>query len=198
MKLKIWELSLFVALMIAILWGVLLDGRQQGLSDQLIRLHVVAHSDSAADQELKYAVRDQVYTTVLPLLEGATTRIEAEARIAANLGNIQAATETIAGDVPVQATLTRTRFPTRAYDTFTLPAGQYSALQIALGGAAGQNWWCVVFPPLCLDAARGSIAIEAAGFCENEVALIDSSESGYAIRFRTLEIADGIRALLGW
>jgi len=198
MKLKIWEISLFTALVVAILWGVLLDVRQQGLSDQMVRFHVVAHSDAAADQALKYAVRDQVYTEVLALLEGTATRIEAEARIAANLGRIQAAAETVAGDVSVQTTLTRARFPTRAYETFTLPAGQYSALRVELGGATGQNWWCVVFPPLCLDAARGSVAIEAAGFCEDEVALLDSSETGSVIRFRALELADGVRALFGW
>lgn len=197
MKLKIWELALFTALVVAVLWAALLDGRQQGLSDQLVRLHVVAHSDTAADQALKYAVRDRVYDAVLPLLEGATTREEAEARLAANLGNIQSAAGDMAGNVPVQATLARTRFPIRAYDTFTLPAGQYSALRIELGEAQGQNWWCVVFPPLCLDAARGSVPIETAGFCEDEVALIDSSEPGYTFRFRTLEIVDGVRTLFG-
>ena len=79
MKLKIWELSLFTALIVALLWGFLLDHRQQALSDNLIRLHVVAHSDIEADQALKYHLRDQVRAVVEPLLASATTRAEAEA-----------------------------------------------------------------------------------------------------------------------
>ena len=192
MKLKIWELSLFVALVIAVLWGVLLEQRKLGLSDQLIRLHVVAHSDEAADQSTKYEVRDRVYGLVLELLEDASTRAEAEARIAAYLTEIQEA-----AGAPVQVALTRERYPTRAYAGFTLPAGLYSSLRVEIGAAGGQNWWCVVFPPLCIEAARGPEALETMGLTEGEVALIASGDAGQQVRFRALELIDGLKAWLG-
>ena len=197
MKLKIWELSLCVALVLAVLWGALLEQRQQGLSEQLIRLHVLAHSDSAMEQALKNDVRDSVRAVVEPILENAASRAEAEAKLAANLTQI---TEAAIGAVsargethPVRAVLTRELFPTRAYETFTLPAGQYSALRVEIGASAGQNWWCVVFPPLCLEAAVSSEAIEAAGLDETEVALITGEGKGVEMRFWALELIAGLR-----
>ncbi|MCL2368621.1 MAG: stage II sporulation protein R [Oscillospiraceae bacterium] len=191
MKLKLWELSLFVALVITILWGVLLDQRAQVLADNLIRLHVVAHSDTEADQAQKHLIRDRVRAVVEPLLESAASREEAEDLIRTHLPQIiQAA------GYPVQANLTVERFPTRAYESFTLPAGLYSALRVEIGAGSGQNWWCVVFPPLCLDAAMGQEAMEAMGLTEGEIALI-SDESGYTIRFRALEFIDSLRARRG-
>jgi len=201
MKLKLWELSLLVALVIAILWGALLEQRQQNLSDKLIRLHVVANSDEAADQALKLHVRDHVLAAAAPLLEGETDRAAAEAALAAHLPRItetaQAAISDWGRDDPVSVSLTYQRHPTRAYDTFTLPAGRYSALRVEIGTARGPNWWCVVFPPLCLETAvSGAGIIEADALTGEEVALIAGGESGYQVRFRTLELIDGLRGIL--
>ncbi|MCL2588576.1 MAG: stage II sporulation protein R [Oscillospiraceae bacterium] len=192
MKLKIWELSLFVALVIAVLWGLTLEQRQTGLSEQIVRLHVIAHSDETADQALKYEVRDRVRELIEPLLESAANRAEAETVIRAHLPEIEAA-----AGVPARATLTRERYPTRAYESFTLPAGIYSSLRVEIGSGGGRNWWCVVFPPLCIEAASGPEALEAMGLTEGEIALITGGEQGYTIRFRTLEIMDELRARLG-
>jgi len=198
MKLKIWELALCVALVLAVLWGALLDQRQQGLSDQLLRLHVLAHSDSGADQDLKNHVRDQVRAMVEPLVADAPCRVTAEDEIAQNLTAItNAATDALSNrgaDLPVRAMLTRESFPTRAYTTFTLPAGLYSSLRIEIGEARGQNWWCVVFPPLCLEVAISPDAIETAGLDEAEVALITGEGRGLAMRFWTLEMIEGLRS----
>jgi len=203
MKLKIWELSLLLALVIAVLWGALLERRQIELSEQLIRLHVVARSETAADREQKLHVRDRVRAEVEPLLEGTTSRAEALLRIEANLPRITAAAEQAiaewGGDQEaVLATLTRERYPTRAYESFTLPAGRYHSLRVEIGAAGGQNWWCVVFPPLCIEAASGLEVLEAAGLTEGEIALVTGGDPGHALRFRTLELVDGVRAWLGW
>ena len=201
MDLKIWEMSLIVALVVAVLWGALLGGRQQELAEQLVRLHVVASSNDATDQALKYEVRDHVYAAVLPLLDGAYDRAMAEARLEVHLAEIQQVANAALSErgeaETARATLTWDRFPTRAYGGFTLPAGSYRALRVEIGAAQGENWWCVVFPPLCLDAARGSDALATSGLGTAEVLLIDSSASGYALRFRTLEIVDEVRALFG-
>ncbi|MCL2562611.1 MAG: stage II sporulation protein R [Oscillospiraceae bacterium] len=201
MKLKIWELSICVALVIAVLWGALLERRQTELAEQLIRLHVVAHSDEVADQDLKLRVRDSVQAVTEPLLVGATNRAEAEAELTAHLPLIRAAAaEAVAdwgGNYPVQAAFVWERHPARAYESFTLPAGRYYALRVEIGAAAGQNWWCVVFPPLCLEAAGGSESLEAMGLSEDEVALIAGGDRGHTVRFRVLEVVDGVRAWFG-
>jgi len=198
MKLKIWELSLFVALVVTLLWGTLLDQRQQDLSDRLIRLHVLAHSDDEFDQDLKYLVRDEVRAVVEPLVSTSSNREAAEAEIIAHLDAInRVAEDTLLATGqhrPVRAVLTRESSPTRAYDAFILPAGFYTALRIEIGEAEGQNWWCVVFPPLCLEAAISESTFADLGLEDVEVALLTGECSGITMRFWALERIEGLRA----
>jgi len=198
MKLKIWELSLLVALVVALLWGTLLDQRQQDLSDRIIRLHILAHSDEEIDQALKYFIRDEVRALVEPLVSASPDRESAELEILAHLDVIHRAAEgavTAMGEhVPIRAVLTRESSPTRAYDTFTLPAGFYTALRIEIGEAQGQNWWCVVFPPLCLEATTGGSAFEELGLEDVEVALLTGEGNGVTMRFWVLEQIESLRA----
>jgi len=128
----------------------------------VIRLHIVANSDSTQDQDLKRAVRDAILSEVTPLFAGVATPDEAERailtaspRIVAAAGRvIHAAGRTDA----VRLELGRFPFPARAYGRFFLPAGQYRALRILIGEARGANWWCVLFPPMCfLDWTTGVV-----------------------------------------
>ena len=198
MRIKIWELALLMAFILTILWGVLLDQQRQGLEDKLVRFHVVAHSDSPADQALKLYVRDRVWAELRPLFQGEGDRAQAEAEIEGQLDHItEVARQAVSdwgGTQPVRAHLLRERYPTRVYETFTLPAGAYHSLRVEIGEAQGGNWWCVVFPPICFQAAAGELedTLEVAGLSEEEIALITE---GYALRFRALELIDGIRAL---
>jgi len=198
MKFKIWELSLFLALVITLLWGTLIDQGQQDLSDRIIRLHVLAHSDDDAHQALKYHIRDEVRTLVEPLVSEAPNREAAETVITAHLDEIQSiaelAMETRGGELPIRAVLIRESSPTRAYETFTLPAGFYTALRIEIGEAVGQNWWCVIFPPLCLDAATGTSALEDLALEDIEVALLTGTGNDISIRFWVLERLEDLRA----
>ena len=90
-----------------------------------------------------------------------------------------------------------TRFPTREYDGFTLPAGQYLALRVLIGAADGQNWWCVVFPPLCAAASADvPAAALAAGFTEEEVGLITEENGGYVLKFKTIELWEALQERL--
>ena len=198
MKLKIWELALFSALVVAVLWSFLLDQRQQNLSEQLIRLHVVPHSNEDIDQTLKFAVRDSIQSHLRLELSYATDANDAARILSEQLDSVQDIAEQVAADfgrtIPVTVSLGQARFPTRAYGHFTLPAGNYAALQIHLGDASGQNWWCVVFPPLCFDAATSQRPdLVAMGFLEEEIALIADTGGGVALRFRTLELLDRFR-----
>ena len=130
----------------------------QSAADTLLRLHVRANSDAPADQAVKYQVRDAVLAVLAEHLQSADSAAAAEARVAAVLPAVVAATqETVraAGfDYQVTAALGRAQFPTRFYGSRIYRAGSYRALQIYLGQGAGQNWWCVLFPPLCFVEAK--------------------------------------------
>ena len=153
---------------------------------------MLANSDSAEDQALKLRVRDRVTERTTQWLQSAADRAEAEGLLRGGLLELEgiAAREIAeAGyDYPVTAQVADTTFPTKEYDGFALPAGEYLALRIVIGEGAGQNWWCVVFPPLCTAAASDvPAAALAAGFSEEEVALITEENSGYCLKFKTIE-----------
>ncbi len=194
-KLKLWEISLITALCVTLLCGFVMDGSQRELSDKLIRLHVVANSDSGDDQALKLRVRDRVLEALEPVLEGAGSSGEAERRLRDNLELAGSAAEkelTDSGyDYGVTVSLRQEYFPTRDYDGFSLPAGEYTSLRVEIGEAAGHNWWCVVFPPLCTEAAVKE-DMEAMGLTEDESALI-TEENGYVIKFRLIEIFEKLK-----
>jgi len=205
MKLKIWEISLMMAVVIAVLWGVLLGSDQSELSGKLIRLHVVANSDEREDQEVKLMVRDAVLEEVDKILEGGENKNEACEKIGNNLTSIRrAAEETLAEQNvmnPVNVSLEKEHYPTRDYESFSLPAGNYTSLKVSIGRAEGRNWWCVVFPPLCVEAAEGGVsgagrAMKTSGLTDDEVALITEDNTGYLIRFKALEILDSLKEAL--
>ena len=196
MKLKKWELALIMALGVSILAGAGLMREQRQLSDRLIRLHVVANSDSGEDQALKLTVRDNVQAYLKPLLDGVTDRSQAVLIIEQNLDAILTAARkavTAHGDDhELRASVGFDRFPTREYETFTLPAGRYKALRVEIGAGGGRNWWCVVFPPLCADFAVP--ASDASGALSgDEIALITQTGTGHVVRFRTLEWIERVR-----
>ena len=196
--LHLWELALLAGLAAVLLTGALSLGEQTALSEKVVRLHVLANSDSQEDQELKLRVRDRVLAETEALLEASADRKDAEQRLTAALPELERlAAEEIAEsgyDYPVSVRLEETAFPTRTYDGFTLPAGEYLALQVLIGAAEGQNWWCVVFPPLCTTAAADVPASAlAAGFDEEEVALVTEENEGYVLKFKAMEWWEAIR-----
>lgn len=208
MKLKVWEISLMVALVIAVLWGVLLDSGQRELSDKLIRLHVVANSDTEEDQALKLRVRDAVLDEIDLLLTGGESKAEVQGKIENSLNDLRRrAEDEIAesgGENPINVSLETEHFPTREYETFSLPAGNYTSLKVSIGAAEGRNWWCVVFPPLCMEAAEAEAeaetegnakgALAVTGLTDDEVALITEEDRGYVIKFKALELLDDIKS----
>ena len=199
-RLKRVEIVLMVAAALVLMSGALAVQTQDQLADKVVRLHVLANSDSEEDQALKLRVRDRVLERATELLEQSADRQEAEALLRGNLLELEnLAAEEIAAagyDYPVTAELTDTTFPTREYDGFTLPAGEYLALRIVIGEGAGQNWWCVVFPPLCTTASADVPASAlAAGLTQEDVNLI-TEEPGYVLKFKTVELWERLRAAL--
>lgn len=193
-----WEWALLIAILVSFAWGTWADRTQQQLSDKVLRLHVLANSDSEADQALKRKVRDSVLETASAILADCPDRETAEQRLSAALPEIEdAARARIAaegGKQTVTAELRPTVFPTREYEDFTLPAGEYLALRVVLGEGEGHNWWCVVFPPLCAETTSSlSQTAMAAGLTEEEVALITESD-GYQLKFKAVELWEKLMA----
>ena len=153
-KLHTWEAALLLAVAAALLWGACTLQRQDALEQKVIRLHVIANSDSEADQALKLRVRDRLLVLTEDILRQSGDMEEARQRLAEALPRLQqTAAEEIAAQgsrYTVSAGLEETEFPTREYDGFALPSGEYLALRVVIGEGAGKNWWCVVFPPCVL------------------------------------------------
>ena len=176
----------------AFVWcGTLIADRER-LNEELIRLHVVANSDSDEDQSIKLRVRDAVTESLQNDLAKVADVDEAKAYLQENLPKIQAvANETLEAlgcNYEAVVTLCRETFDTRYYDTFTLPAGVYEALRITIGEGEGHNWWCVVFPSLCIPATSEGFETEAvgAGFPDSLTGALTGEEE-YEVRFYLLD-----------
>jgi len=172
---------------------------QQRLSQKLIRLHVVANSDAPDDQAVKLLVRDAVLREAALALENTD---DPEAALQAAIPALtRAANEMLCSQGrsdTASVSLRRELFPTREYDTFRLPAGVYKSLRVTIGKGEGRNWWCVVFPALCLPASSEELtqACLAAGFTEGEVAVLTEDTETVELEFKTLELLGKLKKLL--
>ena len=194
-SLRKWEIALLFALCFTLLTGTWAGAASSRVSEGLVRLHVIAASDDATEQAIKLDVRDAVLSYLEPKLDSAADIAGAEALIEANLEGIAAAAESAAQGREVNVTLGEEYYPTREYDTFSLPAGRYQSLRVTLGEGAGHNWWCVVFPPLCLTAAESEAAFEE---LDGETrAIISSDGGGVQFKFRLLELWGELMEFLG-
>ena len=201
-KLRRWELALLLGVAFAALAGVWLDSQQSALADKVIRLHVIANSDSQADQALKLQVRDRVLSAAEDLVPPGCSLERAQAALQANLDVLAAAGAEMVGEAgyayPVTASLeSGVWFPTKEYTDFALPAGNYTALRVVIGDGGGQNWWCVVFPPLCLGSVSETTAETALsnGFDQDQIRLITGEDEGYVVKFKAIELLEQLR---GW
>lgn len=191
-RLRLWEAALFLAFGLTLTAGVWAGASEAALAGRVLRLHVIANSDSEADQARKLLVRDAVLSRAAQLLDGADGRQEAEAALAPHLDELaQAGADALArtgNHDPVCVDLADQWFPTKEYDGFSLPAGQYRALRVTIGAGEGRNWWCVVFPPLCAAAsAEVPETALAAGLSPAQVGLITEEDQGYVLKSKLVE-----------
>lgn len=187
-------LALFVACLVCTaLWA---EATQVQLASQVIRLHILANSDSEEDQALKLEVRDRVLETTSALLTGETEPQAAAVLLDQHLDDIaQTAAQEISTqghDDRVEVRLEQTWFPTRQYQGISLPAGNYLALRVLIGAAEGHNWWCVVFPNLCLPAVSER-ALEASTLTPGQISLLQEEETSYVFRFKALELWQSLK-----
>ena len=160
---------------------------------QVLRLHVTANSDSPEDQAVKLLVRDAVLQAGASCFTNAASAAEAEARLQPALHTLETTAERVLREngcrYGAEAELTNEYFNTRSYGDVTLPAGRYTALRITLGSGEGKNWWCVMFPPLCLPAAQKQQADDVYAVWNGPGKTVVQAENGYEIRFRIVELA---------
>lgn len=169
------------------------------LSGQILRLHVVAASDSREDQAVKLQVRDAILAQLQPCMEDVHSAEEAQQRLEARLPQLEAAANLTlrqAGHTDTACvTLTQEAFPTREYDSFRLPAGPYRSVRVTIGPGKGQNWWCVVFPELCSAATTEAFA-QAASMGGLSQPLAGSLTGEYEVRFWLLDRIGDLRNFL--
>ena len=159
-------------------------------------MHVIANSDCSADQQLKLMVRDAVLERGAQLFDGTVTADEARRKIEPHKVELEAAAREVierAGyDYPVSVNVVNEYFATRCYGSLTMPAGRYTAVKVVIGEGAGRNWWCVMFPPLCLPAAQDRGGNLDAFFDDGELKVVESS-GRYEPRFKIVEIIEKLR-----
>lgn len=162
----------------------------------VLRMHVIANSDCSADQQLKLMVRDAVLERGAQLFDGTVTADEARRKIEPHKAELEAAAreviERAAYDYPVSVNVVNEYFATRCYGSLTMPAGRYTAVKVVIGEGAGRNWWCVMFPPLCLPAAQDRGGNLDAFFDDGELKVVESS-GRYEPRFKIVEIIEKLR-----
>lgn len=187
---KRWIKAATVALVLCVVLSLCgFYGQCAGIRDNVVRLHILANSDSTADQTLKLRVRDAVTAAADGWLNGADTAVEALTLVEKHLPDLQQVAQQTVREAgyayPVKVSLCRMYFTTRQYDTVTLPAGMYEAVRVELGAGKGQNWWCVVFPPMCVGAATGETALEDVLGADQQELVSDGER--YKVRFAIIE-----------
>ncbi len=190
------EASILVALVICCALNITAFSKQcDSIRDKMLRMHVIANSDSEADQALKLKVRDAVLKAGEEIFDGSVTADEAEEKI---IPHIEALRETALQVIEnegynydVQITVQKEYFATRTYDnSVTLPAGYYTAVKVIIGEGAGQNWWCVMFPPMCLPAAEAECDIS--DVLTDEETEIVTNTSKYQFKFKIVELFESL------
>ena len=189
--------------------AVIPSEEEAAVYDSVIRLHVLANSDSDEDQALKLKVRDGILSTAAGLVEGCTDFESAREALAGALPELRDAALGVlrreGSDYDVRVTLTREEYPTREYRGVTLPAGEYTSLRVLIGEAAGHNWWCVLFPQLCVTTASegGEVGdftilddtepLVEAGLTPSQIELITGDSPRVTVKFRLLEWLKSLR-----
>lgn len=199
---KTLAVLIYFAVLILLIFGLYSEKVNRNLSGNMIRMHIVANSDSKTDQDIKYLIRDEIVNHMIKKTDELKSKEDAGAYIQNNTEELK----TIANRVIADSGLTYTAevsygkypFPSKRYNNLILPAGYYDSVKIDIGNAEGENWWCVMFPPLCfIDETKGEMDGEYFDMLKNELsedemsiimAASDSEEIPVEIRFKIVEL----------
>lgn len=167
------------------------------IRQKVFRLHILANSDSVADQSLKLKVRDRILAKSGALFQSANNKSQVIQEAKADLPELEA---TARNEIqregytyPVKAQVVHMYFNTRVYGNVTLPAGDYDALRITIGAAKGHNWWCVLFPPLCLPSAEGEEKLAENLTPSEDQTVTQGNQPQVQVKFKTLELFEDLK-----
>lgn len=183
-----WAITLLIVTMVI---GVMPTDAEGEIYDDTLRLHILANSDQSEDQKLKLEIRNRILLKYGKMLKGGESITEAKESVEQLLPEIEEDARVWIGELgynyDVKASLSVEWYETREYQDFTLPAGYYSSLRIIIGEGKGQNWWCVMYPPLCMEMASESAPRDdgVIDYSKEEIRLITSGK--YQVKFKILE-----------
>ncbi len=179
-----------------------LNSAKDEIKESVVRLHIIANSNSELDQSIKLKVRDRILKEGKNIFSSSKTPADALCLANENKAYIKkiAEDELLKNGFPqkVSVKVGEFSFPQKTYSKFSFPQGTYNAVRVEIGDAKGKNWWCVMYPPLCFVQGVAKIPSETdAKIRENlskgEYALLTDSESGVEIRFKLLEILESLK-----
>ena len=193
------KISVAVGIVVAILSSICSFAKtSEEIRSDVLRLHVIANSDTSVDQNLKLRLRDYILQEGKDIFNGSINVENAVEKIEPVLPELEKSAKAFmnqAGfDYDVKISLSNEYFTTRTYETVTLPAGKYLALRVVIGSGEGHNWWCVMFPPMCVPAADKKDEIENV-FSEKEIKLVESKPK-YEPRFKVVEIYEQLKEII--
>lgn len=193
------KISVTVGIVVAILFSICSFAKtSEEIRSDVLRLHVIANSDTSVDQNLKLRLRDYILQEGKDIFNGSVNVENAVEKIEPVLPKLEKSAKAFVNqagfDYDVKISLSKEYFTTRTYETVTLPAGKYLALRVVIGSGEGHNWWCVMFPPMCVPAADKKDEIENV-FSEKEIKLVESKPK-YEPRFKVVEIYEQLKEII--
>lgn len=193
------KISVTVGIVVAILFSICSFAKtSEEIRSDVLRLHVIANSDTSVDQNLKLRLRDYILQEGKDIFNGSVNVENAVKKIEPALPELEKSAKAFVNqagfDYDVKISLSNEYFTTRTYETVTLPAGKYLALRVVIGSGEGHNWWCVMFPPMCVPAADKKDEIENV-FSEKEIKLVESKPK-YEPRFKVVEIYEQLKDII--
>ena len=193
------KISVTVGIVVAILFSICSFAKtSEEIRSDVLRLHVIANSDTSVDQNLKLRLRDYILQEGKDIFNGSVNVENAVEKIEPVLPELEKSAKAFVNqagfDYDVKISLSNEYFTTRTYETVTLPAGKYLALRVVIGSGEGHKWWCVMFPPMCVPAADKKDEIENV-FSEKEIKLVESKPK-YEPRFKVVEIYEQLKEII--
>lgn len=191
--------SACIAFVLTVIYSLIpFQAKCESISNDVLRLHILANSDSEYDQSVKLRVRDRVLNYSKEIFENASSKEDAENAIKTRLCDIeneaQDELKSLGCDYPVKAELTNMYFTTRYYDSYTLPSGMYDAVRITIGSGNGHNWWCVMYPSICISSAVEQDEKAKSVLDEGEYNIVKNEK--YQYKFKVVELFEKLCSCL--
>ena len=197
---EFFKKDFFIALLVAIIFSIIFslagfEEKCNQLRSNVLRLHIIANSDTAEDQQIKLKIRDELLKTSNGLFESAGNKKEAIKMVEKNAELLKNTAQKVLKESgkneQINISIDKAYFNTREYENFTLPAGEYDAVRVLIGKAEGKNWWCVMFPSMCIPAAEKEHKLTEV--VDNKSAEIAENAPRYEMRFKIIEWYESVK-----